>query len=797
MVAEDNYRLKSNMGSMKPKLFWKLVGQGAHYQYMFNALQWNRGNQHFSEIAQMAGVSSTDWSWSNLLADFDNDGWKDIYITNGLYRDIRNSDMAKIFPAYVKETINNYLEKNPNAGEVHILDILNIEEGLDLHPSVPLNNYAYKNNGDLTFTKVNEDWGVDLPSFSNGSAYGDLDNDGDLDMVVNNINAQAFLFENNSQLNKASNYLRVELTDSINNSPLQGSHIEIQIDDKMQFIELSNARGMYSCSENILHFGLGAATDIDLMKITWPNGEHTIKKGINANQLLSIDYAEAKRLPSLNIETNAIFIEENLLQFGIDYSHQENAFDDYSKQVLLPHEMSKLGPAVCVGDINGDSKDDLYFGGASGQTGSIYIQLDNGQFKEQFKFPKTDSIYEDVAASFFDADQDGDLDLYVVSGGNCFPPRSKNYLDRLYLNDGKGHFVKSENLPRILESGGCAKPFDYDNDGDLDLFIGGRHQPWDYPSPSISRLLKNENGVFEDVTKTSATALIHIGMVSDGIWTDFDQDGLTDLVIVGEWMPIKFLKNMGASFELKEMQIKQNDRTINTTGWYYAIQELDIDQDGDMDYILGNLGLNYKYKASQEEPFEVHYGDFDGNKKKDIVLSYYNFGEQFPLRGRSCSSAQTPEIKNRFPSYTAFAGSNLEDVYSPVALNKALNIKAHQFASGILINHSGHFEFEPFPNETQTSNINSIVIEDFNQDQKKDLFLAGNMFQSEIETTRNDSGIGQLLLNVKEGNLTSVSTLKSGIVLSNDVRSIQKLTIQNKKYLLVIINNEAPRLLKY
>ena len=455
--------------------------------------------------------------------------------------------------------------------------------------------------------------------------------------------------------------------------------------------------------------------------------------------------------------------------------------------------MSKLGPAVCVGDINGDSKDDLYFGGASGQTGSIYIQLDNGQFKEQFKFPKTDSIYEDVAASFFDADQDGDLDLYVVSGGNCFPPRSKNYLDRLYLNDGKGHFVKSENLPRILESGGCAKPFDYDNDGDLDLFIGGRHQPWDYPSPSISRLLKNENGVFEDVTKTSATALIHIGMVSDGIWTDFDQDGLTDLVIVGEWMPIKFLKNMGASFELKEMQIKQNDRTINTTGWYYAIQELDIDQDGDMDYILGNLGLNYKYKASQEEPFEVHYGDFDGNKKKDIVLSYYNFGEQFPLRGRSCSSAQTPEIKNRFPSYTAFAGSNLEDVYSPVALNKALNIKA----SGILINHSGHFEFEPFPNETQTSNINSIVIEDFNQDQKKDLFLAGNMFQSEIETTRNDSGIGQLLLNVKEGNLTSVSTLKSGIVLSNDVRSIQKLTIQNKKYLLVIINNEAPRLLKY
>jgi len=764
---------------------------------MFNALHWNRGDMVFSEIAQMAGVSSTDWSWSNLIADFDNDGWKDIYITNGLLRDIRNSDMAKTFPEYVKKTIDVYLKEHPNEGEVHILDILDLQEGLNMHPSVPLNNYAYKNNGDLTFSKVNEEWGVSIPSFSNGSAYGDLDNDGDLDLVVNNINTAAFLFKNNSNVRNNSNYLRIFLTDNTSNFPVQGAKIEIEHNGKFQFSELTNTRGMYSSSENYFHFGLGEDEIVELITVTWPDGNKTILNTVKANQVLTIDYIEAERKPSLIVETKPLLIEDNPISVGIDYIHSENEFDDYYRQILLPHEMSHQGPALGVSDVNGDGLDDIYLGGASGQSATLYLQGKDGKFKIGFKFNAADAIFEDVDAIFFDADDDGDRDLYVVSGGNAFPPRNKNYLDRFYLNDGKGNFKKADNFPRILESGSCVRSADFDGDGDLDLFVGGRHNPWDYPSPSISRLLENQDGNFIDVTKSKGRDLINIGMVTDARWSDFDEDGLLDLVIVGEWMPITFLKNMGANFEFLPRTIKENNINMNSNGWWSAITVFDIDQDGDDDYILGNLGTNYKYKASQSEPFEVHYGDFDGNKHKDIVLSYYNFGEQFPLRGRSCSSAQIPSLKNTFPSYDVFAGSNLSDVYAPEALKKALNYKAHQFKSGYLLNNEDGFTFKAFSNESQISTVNSILVADFNNDQSKDILLAGNMYQSEIETTRNDANIGQLLIQNSSKQFLPFSKDKSGLNLADDVRKIRKLKIQNQNYLLITINNQRPKLFKY
>ena len=794
MVAEDNFRLKSNMGSMKPELFWKLVKQGAHYQYMFNNLHWNRGNNVYTDIAQLSGVSSTDWSWSNLIADFDNDGWKDIYITNGLLRDIRNTDMSKKFPEFVKETISDFLANNPNAGEVHILDILDLQKGLDLHPSVPLNNYAYKNMGNLSFDKVSKDWGLDLPSFSNGSAYGDLDNDGDLDLVVNNINEPAFLFENKASL--SNNFIRIQLFPDSKKSS-QGIKVQIKINENVQYAEVSNARGMYSSSEEIIHFGIGKATTVDEIEIIWPNGEIEVLEEVSANQTLKLKQEGNLNQSRPTSEKPQIFKTISASSLGLHFEHQENIFDDYKKQILLPHQMSQHGPAMAVGDINGDQLEDIFIGGASGQLGLLYQQKPNGQFEQGQSLPATDKVYEDIDAQFFDADQDGDLDLYIVSGGNAFASRNKNYLDRLYLNDGDGHFHKEESLPRILESGSCVRPIDFDQDGDLDLFIGGRHNPWDYPSPAISRLLENQEGQFVDVTKTKAKDLIFIGMVTDAKPTDFDEDGHMDLILIGEWMSITFLKNTGSGFEKFNPRILENGKTISTTGWWQQVAVTDIDQDGDDDYILGNLGTNYKYKASQTEPFEVHYGDFDGNKKKDIILSYYNFGEQFPLRGRSCSSAQIPELKTSFPSYDVFASASLEEVYQPSALSKALNYKAHTFKSGILINNDNEFEFVPFQNEIQTSNINSFLIDDFNADGAQEIVSAGNMYQSEIETPRNDGSIGTFLSKNSNGIWRFKPAVSTGLYLPYDVKHLLKININGKPHILVGINNQAPIFLKY
>ena len=768
MVAEDNFRLKSNMGGMYPEAFWKIVNDGGHYQYMFNALHLNQGVSQngpvFSDIAQLAGVSSTDWSWSNIIADFDNDGWKDIFVTNGLLRDIRNSDAAKSFPKYVQHAIEDYIAANPNAGEVGIFDVLDLKEALDLIPSVPLRNYIFKNNGDLTFSKKTQEWGMDMETFSNGCAYADLDNDGDLEIIVNNINAPASIFENKSN----ANWLRVKLADHADKTALCGTKIKITANGKMQYAELANTRGMYSTSENLIHFGLGETTVIDELTATWPDGKTTHLSNISANQLLEIDPSAIKKESSKNINEPLIPFQNITDKTNLSFIHVENNFDDYDKQVLLPHQMSKFGPALAVGDINGDGLEDVFAGGAVGQAGTLFIQKENRQFDKTTVFEE-EKLQEDMDAIFFDADGDGDLDLYVVSGGNEYPPQNKMYQDRLYINDGKGNFQKNtEAVPVFRDSGGCVKAADFDGDGDLDLFIGGRLTPWSYPSPANSRLLKNENGKFVDITKTNAPGFVQLGLVTDALWSDYDKDGDLDLIVVGEWMPITIFENDTGVFA-------QNPKlkTQNSTGWWYSIEAADVDGDGDDDYFAGNLGLNYKYKATENEPFEVHYDDFDGSGSKDIVLSYYNFGEQFPLRGRSCSSQQVPVIKDKFPSYNIFASAKLEDVYGEENLEKALHYSAQTFASVFIKNNNGQFELSPLPNEAQISSINDFLIRDFNDDKKLDILLAGNLFPAEIETPRNDAGIGLLLYGDGNGNWRPVHATESNIYLPFDVKKIR------------------------
>ena len=777
MTAEDNFRLKSNMSGMNPDSFWNVVNGGGHYQYMFNTLQLNNGNDTFSDIAQFTGTAATDWSWASLVADFDNDGNKDIYITNGLLRDIRNTDADKKISEIVSKKINEYIIKNPNDNDISLWDVVNLKELLDILPSQKLKNYYYKNHGNLQFSNITDDTGLNQPSFSHGASYVDLDNDGDLDLVVNNVNEQAFIYRNNSEKN-GNSYLRLKLIDD---KPTFGSKVSLYQGDVFQYFETTNVRGIYSNSENIVHFGLGNSSSVDSIIIEWP--DRKIQKIFNPkkNKLHTIK-KKAKSSKGNKVKEFKIFNEDKEI---LKHVHKENYFDDYGKQVLLPHKLSQLGPALVKGDVNGDGMEDLFVGGASGQEATLYLQTQDQSFVEKPNdiFNRHKSL-EDIDAVFFDSDNDGDLDLYVVSGGNEFMPNSSTYLDRLYINDGQGNFIfKRELLPSIFESGSIVKPHDFDMDGDLDLFIGTRMKPWNYPEPASSYLLINENGKF---SKYHSNSLVDLGLVTDAEWFDYDNDGDSDIVVVGEWMPITIIKNDNGNFTKEEINTNLG---CSSTGWWYSVEVGDLNNDNLPDLVVGNLGLNYKYKASVDEPFEVFYDDFDDNGSKDIVLAYYNYGIQFPLRGFSCSSQQVPDLKDKFKKYDIFASLDVQEVYGEENLENALRLSVNTFESAVLINNESFFDFKPLPNYAQFSSTNDLIIQDFNDDNINDIVLVGNMYHAEIETTRNDSGNGLLLEGIGNGDFKEISVSKSGFFAPGDSKKIISLKSKNDN-LLIIANND-------
>ena len=779
MVSEDHVRSKKNMGGMSSEKFWGVVSAGFHYQYMFNTLQHNNGNGSFSEVGQLAGVSKTDWSWAPLFCDLDNDGWKDLMITNGYKRDMRDND-------YMITAKKLQDEGAP----------MTMSKVFALVPSTKIRNYLYRNtsldsagNKTMAFQDVSVEWGFNKPENSNGAAYADLDNDGDLDLVINNLDETASLYANQAVQQGRGHYLRVAL-EGAGGAGAMGAQVRVRAGGIEQLQELMLTRGFQSSVEPVLHFGLGSATVADEVRVTWPDGKVSVLNTVPADHVLNVLRASAVKAAPAPAGAPPL-LSESAKRLGLDFVHVENAYDDFKQEVLLPHKQSENGPLLSTGDANGDGRDDLFVGGARGQSGALYVQNVNGTFSKAGSQPwEAQKASEDMGSLFFDADGDGDQDLYVVSGSNETDLFADQYFNRLYLNDGHGAFTHSPTaLPPLATSAMRVTAADIDGDRDLDLFVGGRITPGQYPRAPRSYLLMNDAaGHFSDATEQLAPDLLKPGLVTDAEFIDYDGDKDPDLVLLGEWMPISFYENTGGKL------VKANEKSglKDTEGWWWSLTSGDIDGDGDPDLVCGNIGWNNKFHCSPEHPFHVYWGDFDDNGHNDIVLAKEN--QQIglvPVRGRECSSQQCAMIEDKFPTYDAFAHASLEQIYTPEKLSKALHLEAKHMRSCVLVNEGGgRFTLNDLPGMAQAAPIMGSTLFDANGDGHMDLVIAGNHWGAEVETVRYDAGTGLVLLGDGAGNFQPMTIARSGLFAWGNVKDLALLnTGPEKKPLIVVANN--------
>jgi hypothetical protein len=780
MTPEDHVRRMVNVSPMSRETFNLSLDYGFHYQYMQNSLQLNNGIFNgipvFSNISLFAGVAYTDWSWGGLFMDLDNDGNKDLFVTNGVLRDINDRDVMEDSGSNIYFKVRK--EYRP-----------------EFFPSIPIKNYVFKNNGDFTFTNKADNWGFDEPGFSNGLAYSDLDNDGDLDLIISNVNAEAGIYKNNV-VPRNYHYLKVKLTGTDTNPFGIGSIITARTGNITQKQELTLTRGYQSSVPATIHFGSAYTDTIDELTVVWPDKKQQVLKNIRADQTLELKYTDALANEEKHVhETNFNDITEKT---GITFVHHEDKYDDFEYEGLLPYKNSQIGPGLAVGDINGDGLEDFFAGNGKGFKGAMFLQTVKGTFGEIPGPWLNDSLYEDTGALLFDADNDGKLDLYVVSGGNNNKEK-KDYQDRLYLNTDKG-FVKCKNcLPYDLDkSGKCVKVADYDKDGHLDLFVGGRIVPGEYPLPANSYLLKNNGNrgadlKFENITEKTAPELLNLGLVTDAVWDDFDGDGDVDLIVVGEWMKIHFFEN--SSNRLIDVSDKLGFK--ETVGWWYNINSIDIDKDGDNDYVAGNLGLNYKYRISEKESFEIYFNDFDVNGKSDIVLGCSEDGKNYPVNGFDATVRQIPVMKLRYKGYEEFARATLQELYGEQMLKASLHYNADTFASCWIENKGkGEFVMHQLPNWAQFSSINDMAEIKY-KDNSTAFIIAGNLYGSEVETPRNDASIGLVLLSDTKGEISVVPPSESSLHIKGEVKAVRKIKMASgNDALLFAINNDSLRLIE-
>ena len=765
MLPDREDILKTSANAESFTLFDLKLKAGYHPQYARNTLQLNRGRGRFSEIGYLAGVFATDWSWAPLFVDLDNDGLKDLFITNGIYRRPNDLDYIASFGDRAPQDDKSLMARMPH---------------------IPIANYAFHNNGDLTFTDMAGPWGLAQPGFSNGAVYVDLDNDGALDLVVSSINAPAAIYKNRARELTANHFLQVQLQGAGGNTAGIGAKIMIAHQGERQMVEQMPTRGFQSSVDPRPHFGLGGSPQVDSLTVVWPDRRFQVLTNVPADRTITLSQRDAAGRYDYARPTGPALFADVTAQLGpalSDFKHAENTFYDYDREPLMPHALSTEGPALAVGDVNDDGLDDIYVGGAKWQAGRLFIQQRDGSFRAQAEPAiAADSLAEDVDAAFFDADGDGHPDLYVVSGGNEFSDDDEPLRDRLYLNDGRGVFRRAEHaLPDFFHNGSCVVPGDFNGDGHIDLFVGSRVIARKYGLTPRSYLLQNDGtGHFTDVTLTQAPGLADVGMVSAAAWIDHD------LVVVGEWMPVHVFRQEHGRFV---------DRTreaglAGTNGWWNSVAAADLNGDGRKDLVLGNLGLNSFIRASPTEPAQLYVNDFFGNGTLEQVLTSYRHGVSYPLARRDELVQLMPQLRSKYPSYTSFGASRIQDIFSAAALRGATVLEARDFASAVALNkEDGTFDLQPLPTEAQFAPVYSSLVEDFDGDGHVDLLLGGNFYGVAPVQGRYDASYGQVLRGDGTGRFSSVDLEASGLMIEGQVRHLARLKGAHGERLVVVARN--------
>jgi hypothetical protein len=790
MLPEDNIRQKLLKGPDEYDKYMLLRDSGYHHQNMRNMLQLNLGNTpdsvpQFSEMGQLAGVAGTDWSWCPLFADLDNDGWKDLLVTNGYLRDYTNLD-------FLKYTFENYKAQAGKEGKP--FDTLALIQQM---PSSKPVNYCFKNNGKLEFSNVGTTWGFSEESISNGATYADLDNDGDLDVIINNINESAFVYQNNSKEQLGHHSVKIRLKGDNENTSAIGARIWLRTGDEWQMQENYATRGFQSAVPLEINFGLGDRKKIDQLFVQWPDRTVDRYHDLSVDTTWLLEQLDDHDDTTLINRPEEYLFQEYTQALKLRHKHQESQYVDFKEQFLLPYLLSSNGPCIATADINKDGSDDFYVGGAAGETGVLYLSQEDDTYVRSTSSPwEADKESEDTDAVFFDADGDGDLDLYVVSGSAEFLPEISKFLqDRLYMNSGDGYFTKvSDAIPEERSNGSCVSYVDFDHDGDLDLFVGGKSLPGYFPLPAYSHLLQNvstaDNIKFKDITPAF---LRKPGMLNSAIWFDYNDDQWEDLVVAGDFTAIQVFTNIKGNLTLSEVP----ELVPMSHGLWSKLLLADIDDDGDEDIIAGNAGFNTQLKASPEEPITLHYHDFNEDGKIDPILSYYIQGKSCVYASRDEMLEQFPHLKKKFIHYAQYAASGLGDILTSDQLRASRVLKAETLSSSILRNNGkAGFEIMPMPIEAQFSKVNGLLADDFNNDGRIDILLAGNYYPYRVQLGRNDAGTGLLLAGSTTGQFTSLQFRNTGFHASGDVRSMVSLKSKHHRLILLGLNDDYLRIFK-